>query len=141
MYSHLHRYSLANCFVFVLTVGPHFITNPITSQEVAINRGFRLTCSAEGFPIPSIVWFMNNTMISNGMTIVQSTLNINSSTLIISNPIFNDSGMYYCQAVSSEFPDVNVISTIAIVTIVGELINTIFITLIHLLVRNYLQTC
>ena len=84
---------------------------------------------------------MNNTMISNGMTIVQSTLNVNSSTLIISNANFNDSGMYYCQAVSSEFPDVNVISTIAIVTIVGELINTIFITLIHLLVRNYLQTC
>ena len=106
-----------------MTVGPHFITNPTASQEVIINREFRLTCSAEGFPIPSIVWFMNNTMISNGMTIVQSTLNVNSSTLIISNANFNDSGMYYCQAVSSEFPDLNVTSTTAIVTVVGKLVN------------------
>ena len=125
-----------------MTVGPHFITNPTAaSQEVVINREFRLNCSAEGFPIPSIVWFMNDTMISNGMTIVQSTININSSTLIISNANFNDSGMYYCKAVSNEFPDLIVISTIAIVIIVGELISTIFITLIHLLVHNYLHTC
>ena len=66
---------------------------------------------------------MNNTMISNGMTIVQSTLNVNSSTLIISNANFNDSGMYYCQAVSSEFPDLNVTSTTAIITVVGKLVD------------------
>ena len=106
-----------------MTVGPHFITNPTASQKVVINRKVRLTCSAEGFPIPSIVWFMNNTMIGNGMTIVQSTLNINSSTLIISNANFNDSGMYYCQAVSSEFPDLNVTSTTAIFTVVGKLVD------------------
>ena len=123
MYSHLHRYSLANCFVFVLIVGPHFITNPITSQEVAIDRGFRLTCSAEGFPIPSIIWFMNNIMISNRMTDVQESMNVNSSTLITSNANFNDSGMYYCQVESSEFPDLNMTSTTAIVTVVGKLVN------------------
>ena len=66
---------------------------------------------------------MNNTMISNGMTIVQSTLNINSSTLIISNANFNDSGMYYCQAVSNAFPDLNVTSTTAIITVVGKLVD------------------
>ena len=66
---------------------------------------------------------MNNTVISNGMTIVQSTINVYSSTLIISNANFNDSGMYYCQAVSSEFPDLNVTSTTAIITVVGKLVD------------------
>ena len=106
-------------FVFLLVVGPHFIINPIADQEVVINGTLTLTCSAEGFPIPSIVWFMNNTMISNKITNVESTMNT-SSTLIISNVNFNDSGMYYCQAVSNEFPDVNVTSTIAIITVIGE---------------------
>ena len=66
---------------------------------------------------------MNNTMISNGMTDIKGSMNVNSSTLIISNANFNDSGMYYCQAESSEFPDVNVTSTTAIVTVVGKLVN------------------
>ena len=104
-------------------VRPHFIINPIANQEVVMNGTLTLTCSAEGFPIPSIIWFMDNTMIGNGMTNVGSTMNVNSSTLIISNVNFNDSGMYYCQAVSNEFPDVNVTSAIAIITVVGEIVN------------------
>ena len=68
---------------------------------------------------------MNNTVISNGMTIVQSTINVYSSTLIISNANFNDSGMYYCQAVSNEFPDLNVTSTTVIITVVGKLVDKI----------------
>ena len=126
MIDHLHAYCilhmLPSWFVFLPVVGPHFIINPTANQEVVINETLTLTCSAEGFPIPSIVWFMNNTMISNKITNVESTMNT-SSTLIISNANFNDSGMYYCQAVSSEFPDVNVTSTIAIITVVGELVN------------------
>ena len=114
-----------------MTVGPHFITNPITSQEVVINREFRLTCRAEGFPIPSIVWFMNNTMISNGMTYIQGPMNVNISTLIISNANFNDSGMYYCQAVSSEFPDLNVTSTTANITVLGKFINKNELSLLY----------
>ena len=66
---------------------------------------------------------MNNTMISNGMTDIKGSMNVNSSTLIISNANFNDSGMYNCQAESSEFPDLNVTSTTAIVTVVGKLVN------------------
>ena len=114
-----------------MTVGPLFITNPITSQEVAINREFRLNCSAEGFPIPSIVWFMNNTIISNGVTNIQGSMNVNSSTLIISNATFSDSGMYYCQAVSSEFPDLNVTSTTAIITVLGKFINKNELSLLY----------
>ena len=66
---------------------------------------------------------MNNTMNSNGRTIVQSIGYFYNSTLIISNANFNDSGMYYCQGVSNEFPDLNVTSTAAIITVVGKLVN------------------
>ena len=101
------------------TVGPHFITNPVASQEVAINGRVSLTCRAEGFPRPSIIWFMNNTMISNGVSDVNMAMTVLTSTLTISNANFNDSGMYYCQAVSSEFANLNVTSGIGNITVVG----------------------
>ena len=108
--------------MFMSTVGPRFIIDPVASQEVVINGEFSLTCRAEGFPRPSIIWFMNNTMISNG---VQSDVNMSmtvlTSTLTISNANFNDSGMYYCEAVSSEFTNLNVTSGIGIITVVGML--------------------
>ena len=110
---------------FYPTVGPRFIINPIASQEVVINGTLILSCSAEGFPIPSIIWFMNNTMIDDGLTDVSESININSSTLMISNADLNDSGMYYCQAVSSEFPELNITSTVAIIAVVGKFINII----------------
>ena len=92
-----------------------------------INGEFSLTCSAEGFPRPSIIWFMNNTMISSGVSDVNTSMTVLTSTLTISNANFNDSGMYYCQAVSSEFTDLNVTSGVGIITVVGKL------SVIHLL--------
>ena len=85
-----------------------------------INGEFSLTCSAEGFPRPSIIWFMNNTMISSGVSDVNTSMTI-TSTLTISNANFNDSGMYYCQAESSEFTNLNVTSGVGIITVVGKL--------------------
>ena len=123
MYMILYHIIYHHGFIFLSLVGPYFIINPIDNQEVVINGTITLTCSAEGFPISSVVWFMNNTVISNGMSNVGLTMNINSSTLIISNANFDDSGIYYCQAVSNEFSDVNVTSTIANITVVGELVN------------------
>jgi len=110
-------------FCFLSIVGPRFITHPIASLEVVINGDFMLTCSAEGFPRPSIVWFMNNTMITNGVTRIDTPMNVINSTLIISNANFNASGMYHCRAESSEFADLNVTSTVANINVVGELVN------------------
>ena len=107
-------------FVFLSTVGPRFITDPVASQEVVINGEFSLTCSAEGFPRPSIVWFMNNTMISDVVSDVNTSMTVLSSTVTISNASFNDSGMYYCLAVSSEFAGLNVTSGIGNITVVGK---------------------
>ena len=97
-------------------VGPRFIIDPVANQEVVINGEFSLTCRAEGFPRPSIIWFMNNTMISDGVSDVNMSMTVITSTLTISNANFNDSGMYYCRAVSSEFADLNVTSGIGIIT-------------------------
>ena len=82
-----------------------------------------LNCSAEGFPRPSIVWYMNDTVISSGEIDVEETMNVNSSTLTISDAGFEYSGMYYCQAVSSEFPDLNVTSTVGIINVVGKFVD------------------
>ena len=87
-----------------------------------INGTFMLSCSVEGFPRPSIVWYMNDTVISDGVTSVEEPMNVNSSVLTISDAGFNYSGMYYCLAVSSEFPDLSVTSTVAIITVVGKFI-------------------
>ena len=82
-----------------------------------------MNCQAEGFPRPSITWFMNNTMISNGVTNDDASTTVISSTLMVSNANFDDSGMYYCQATSIEFPGLLVNSTVAMITVVGKLIN------------------
>ena len=113
------------CLFSVSTVGPRFITDLLASQEVVINGDFSLTCSAEGFPRPSIVWFMNNTMISDGVSDYNTLMTVLSSTVTISNASFNDSGVYYCQTVSSEFADLNVTSGIGNITVVGKLVNDV----------------
>ena len=115
-------YCCVNCFAFLSTVGPNFIVNPRASQEVVINGTFLLHCSAEGFPRPSIIWYMNDTVIGGGEIDVEETMNVNSSTLTISDAGFEYSGMYYCQAVSSEFPDLNVTSTVSYITVVGKVV-------------------
>ena len=107
--------------------------NPVASQEVLINAEFSLTCRSEGFPRPSIIWFMNNTMISNGVSDVNMSMTVLASTLTISNANFNDSGMYYCQAVSSEFTNLNVTSGIGIITVVGKLYVIYLLLLLHTL--------
>ena len=94
----------------------------MASQEIVINGTLTLSCSAEGFPRPSIVWYMNNTVITDGVTSVKEPMNINSSTLTICDAQFDYTGEYYCQAVSSEFPDLNVTSSVAIITVVGKLV-------------------
>ena len=81
-----------------------------------------MNCSAEGFPRPSIIWFMNNTMITNGISDFNVSVNVLSSTLTISNVTFNNSGVYYCEAVSSEFADLNVTSEISLITAVGKFV-------------------
>ena len=67
-------------------------------------------------------------MISNGVSNVNMSITALSSTLTISNTNFNDAGMYYCQAVGSEFADLNVTSGIGIITVIGKFVNVIILS-------------
>ena len=80
-----------------------------------------LRCSAKGYPGPVIWWYMNNILITVGVTSVQS-ITVNNSTLTISNVGFNDSGVYYCQAWNNV---TLVTSRVANITVVGKLVNDI----------------
>ena len=68
---------------------------------------------------------MNHTVISNGVSDFNVSTNVINSTLTTSNAKLNDSGVYYCQAMSSEFTSLNVTSGVTIVTVVGKLVSKI----------------
>ena len=105
----------------LLTVGPVFTTHPVNQEEV-INNSFTLQCTAEGFPTPSIQWYLNNTMVTNTSNrYIVDTTSMNSITsilrVIMAN--FNDTGLYHCEANSSVFVD-NVKSDMMNISVVGE---------------------
>ena len=65
---------------------------------------------------------MNNKFITVGVTSVAEPMNVNNSTLMISNVGFNDSGVYHCRAWNTV---THVTSRVAIITVVGKLVNDI----------------
>lgn len=72
-----------------LYVAPYIVT-PLENQTLTINgSNVIISCSATGFPIPSISWF-------NSLG-----LEISTTSLLQFNPIsFGDEGVYYCMAKS-----------------------------------------
>ena len=97
------------------------------THEVAIGSSFTIVCTAEGFPIPSMQWYLNDTMINNSSNryivddIVDDTsMNSITSTLTVMMVEFNDSGAYYCKAASSQYDLAPVNSERANITVNGE---------------------
>ena len=98
-----------------------FTTHPMNQEEV-INNSFTLQCTTEGFPTPSIQWYLNNTMITNSSNryIVDNTsMNSITSILTVIMADFTDTGLYHCEANSSVFVD-NVNSDMMDISVVGE---------------------
>jgi len=92
-------------------------------QEVVIENSFTLDCTAEGFPRPYIRWYLNNTIITNSSNrdIADiSSMDSITSTLTVMIAEFNDSGVYYCEAVSSQSGLAAVNSDMVNITVVGE---------------------
>ena len=100
------------------------ITLPPMDENVTRTEELQLTCTAEGFPHPSINWTHNGTdidaAVSSDIAITEDTsMGIElTSTLTVTNTSFNDSGNYTCRAESSEFPAVT--SDTVLVLIQGQ---------------------
>ena len=79
------------------------IKNSPETQNVTAGQSFVLTCRATGYPVPSIEWTLNGTVniIADPpvtkINIVEG-LWFNTSILVVSNAMVNDTGMYQCIA-------------------------------------------
>ena len=105
----------------------NYLATPSISPQVmdqTQNEGSdaSFTCQATGEPVPTIIWYFNDTLLVNGMEhmISMMLLNIttNSSTLTIMNVQSSDVGTYTCNAT-------NVVSTdtsSGVLTVNGELL-------------------
>ena len=64
-----------------------------------------MTCTAEGFPLPTIIWLFNGTEVNSSLTtsIIMDGY-INSLTITITNTKYSDSGSYMCITNSTVFP-------------------------------------
>ena len=91
------------------------VTGPQT-QNITAGQSFALRCSATGYPVPSIEWTLNGTtyIIADPpfiiITIIEG-LRSNSSVLVVSDAMVNDTGMYQCMAtnvVNNDTQDANV---------------------------------
>ena len=69
---------------------PPTITQPPVSTSGNLHSTVSLTCSATGNPIPTILWYKDNVLISND--------NNNPSVLIFSELSLYDRGFYHCEA-------------------------------------------
>ena len=83
-----------------------------------------LECSADGFPLPSIEWTHNGTVVQEDNDRVTITEEVSvevslTSRLTVGDTSLTDSGEYRCIAMSTAaFPDVN--SSLALVLIQGQ---------------------
>ena len=92
----------------VIETGPH-------TQNVTAGQSFVLTCSATGYPVPSIEWTLNGTVniINSPVTIITIVegLRSNTSVLAVSNAMIDNTGIYQCIAtnvVNNDTQDANV---------------------------------
>ena len=74
-----------------LYVQPYIIT-PLENVTLTSNGSFlNLTCVADGFPGPTVVWIRNST----------DEIVVNGSTLIIPSVMFGEEGVYRCSATAT----------------------------------------
>ena len=88
--------------------------------EVTVGSQLMLSCSADGFPVPTISWLFNDMEITDGIS-SDGTATAPSSTLTLSSVELNNTGDYVCQ-ITSTAVTMSVNSTIAVDGVVGKLI-------------------
>lgn len=112
------------------------VTEHPQDMNVTIIEGIIiLTCTATGFPSPTITWFHNDTL-----DVIESyateTVNVytTKSTFTRSSPMTNDSGWYFCRAAIDGYDDVN--SDIVTVLVQGDQLLIFCQIIVNLLCQN-----
>ena len=86
----------------ILTVAP-LIDVPPMDTNVTTTENIILTCTASGFPVPSISWTHNGTAVNESISInitEQDEDRMTLSMLTVTGAVINDSGQYECSATS-----------------------------------------
>ena len=97
--SHNQHY---HCTLSYPTVSPVTTEHPQDQNVTSFEGTIMLSCTATGFPAPTITWFHNNTMEDN-TSYTSEMINdyTTRSSFIMSMPATIDSGMYFCRAAIS----------------------------------------
>ena len=90
----------------VHSVAPLLLVGP-SAVNTTLSENFTLMCSASGYPVPTIIWTQNGTIVSeeenDQATIISENITSRSvrSTLTVSMAAINNSGDYACIVTSS----------------------------------------
>ena len=93
--------------------------------EVIVGTQVMLSCSADGFPVPTISWLYNDMIITDGIT-SDMTATVTSSRLSLSSVQLNNTGDYVCQ-ITSTVVTMSLNSTATVNGVVGKLICVYFV--------------
>ena len=114
---------LALCSVY--SVAPLLLVGP-SAMNATLSENFTLLCSASGYPVPTIIWTHNGTLVSEDendrATITPQLITSRSvmSTLAVSMAEINDSGDYACIVTSSIGDFQNIIAGPVTVLVQGK---------------------
>lgn len=96
-----------------LIVKPEIIESPVAANVSIMMEPIELTCSASGFPIPTISWIHNGRRLSQTgrINITNNTnedLNIRTSQLTVYDTVLPDTGLYKCEVTNlAVYPSVS----------------------------------
>lgn len=101
--------SVGILFQFISIVVSPLVTEHPQDQNVTIfEDNIMLTCTANGFPPPTITWFHNNTLEVNSSFITAEFNTYTSRSTFTKSTIgTNDSGTYFCRAIIDGYGDMN----------------------------------
>ena len=99
-------------------VAPQFINEPQDVEEF-IGTAVNLSCSADGFPVPDIMWYFQGMVFANE-TVNSTSSTYTESTIVINSLMLSDGGSYTCE-INSEASTMPSTSTATVAVIGGKL--------------------
>ena len=120
----------------VHSVAPLLLVGP-SAMNGTLSENFTLVCNASGYPVPTIIWTHNGTLVNEDendrATITPQWITSRSvmSTLAVSMAAINDSGDYACIVTSSIGDFQNITAGPVTVLVQGETRTLVLLTLIR----------